>query len=81
MDDCSAAGTGPDFDYDEFNVSDCNCSNPMHWYVESCSCDYPEATAPPLEEVLAPGIIYAFVFVLGTVGNSMVIYVVARYRK
>lgn len=81
MDDCSAAGPASDIDEDLFNATDCNCTNPQHWYLEACDCDYPEATAPPLNEVLAPGIIYAFVFVLGTVGNVMVIYVIIRYRK
>ncbi|VDP19250.1 unnamed protein product [Soboliphyme baturini] len=73
-----------DYDYEIFevtNTSQCNCSDPAFWYNELCNCDYPQAPPSPLYDALPLGMWYGVVFVLGALGNSMVIAVVSIYKR
>lgn len=69
------------FYFPNITDEDCNCSDPKFTYVAQCNCDYPDAPPPPFEKILPLGMIYAFFFVVGILGNCMVIFVVARYKQ
>jgi hypothetical protein len=85
----------PDFDEASFNVTECNCTDPLHVYISSCGCDYPgacvlsygscthfeDAPSLPVAEILPAGIIYALVFLIGTGGNLLVVFVVVHFKN
>lgn len=83
MSDCSDSAADFDDPFYNLNISaeDCNCSDYRFIYNELCNCDYPDAPPPPLVDILPLGFIYAFFFIVGILGNSMVIFVVSRYKQ
>ncbi len=42
---------------------------------------YLEAPPPSILEIVPPGIVYALVFLVGTVGNILVIFVVVHFKN
>uniref|UniRef100_A0A0M3IFU3 G_PROTEIN_RECEP_F1_2 domain-containing protein n=1 Tax=Ascaris lumbricoides TaxID=6252 RepID=A0A0M3IFU3_ASCLU len=71
------------FDWENFTSSDCNCSHPMHSYLAVCEgiCESISPSLPPFAEVAAPAALYLMVFLVGTIGNALVIFVVNRFKR
>ncbi|TMS33900.1 hypothetical protein L596_001588 [Steinernema carpocapsae] len=66
------------FDWENFTASACNCSVKLHTYLAVCAekCEPPQTELPPFEEIFLPALLYLMVFLIGTVGNALVIFVV-----
>ncbi|VDM49572.1 unnamed protein product [Toxocara canis] len=71
------------FDWENFTSADCNCSHQLHSYLGVCEgiCEPISLSLPPLAEVALPAALYLIVFLVGTTGNALVIFVVNRFRR
>uniref|UniRef100_A0A0N5B1B3 G_PROTEIN_RECEP_F1_2 domain-containing protein n=1 Tax=Syphacia muris TaxID=451379 RepID=A0A0N5B1B3_9BILA len=76
------------FDYEEFDwenltAADCNCSNLLHRYLSVCNgvCEPLALKHSDSSEVIILGLLYLCVFLVGTIGNALVIFVVNRFRR
>ncbi|VDK59137.1 unnamed protein product [Anisakis simplex] len=71
------------FDWENFTADDCNCSQPLHSYLGVCEgiCEPVKAEFPPFTEVALPAALYLMVFMIGTIGNALVIFVVNRFKR
>ncbi|KAK0393304.1 hypothetical protein QR680_000143 [Steinernema hermaphroditum] len=71
------------FDWENFTAGSCNCSVKLHTYLAVCAdkCEPPRTELPPFEEIFLPALLYLMVFLIGTVGNALVIFVVNRFKR
>ncbi|PAV71486.1 hypothetical protein WR25_12225 [Diploscapter pachys] len=78
------------FDWNNMTEDQCNCSHPLHKMIQVCSetCLEPGGflILPPFNiddffDIALPAIIYLMVFLVGTTGNAMVIFVVNRFKR
>ncbi|VDK61608.1 unnamed protein product, partial [Cylicostephanus goldi] len=77
------------FDWENMTASQCNCSHPLHKFLEVCATrciTLPNTllfglTEEELFEAALPALMYLIVFLVGTVGNAMVIFVVNRFKR
>ncbi|CAJ0607331.1 unnamed protein product [Cylicocyclus nassatus] len=77
------------FDWENMTASQCNCSHPLHKFLEVCATRciaLPNTllfglTEEELFEAALPALMYLIVFLVGTVGNAMVIFVVNRFKR
>ncbi|CAL2030909.1 unnamed protein product [Caenorhabditis brenneri] len=77
------------FDWENMTAKDCNCTHPLHKFLEVCisKCSVNDDTVffkmtdEELFEIALPGFLYLTVFLVGTIGNSMVIFVVNRFKR
>ncbi|KAK6735086.1 hypothetical protein RB195_018343 [Necator americanus] len=78
-----------EFDWENMTSAQCNCSHPLHKFLEVCvgGCAIvPDTllfglTEEELFEAALPALLYLTVFLVGTVGNAMVIFVVNRFKR
>ncbi|CAD6197461.1 unnamed protein product [Caenorhabditis auriculariae] len=78
-----------EFDWNNMTVADCNCTHPLHKFLEVCTsiCTVHHTgvvfsmSEEDLFEVALPAFLYSLVFLVGTVGNAMVIFVVNRFKR
>ncbi|CAI4232981.1 unnamed protein product [Auanema sp. JU1783] len=87
--------TSFDYEYDAtidwgtLTLDDCNCSHPLHKYLAACGdkCNvvptgiFLNLTDEQLFEIALPALLYFVVFLVGTIGNAMVIFVVNRFKR
>lgn len=76
------------FDYEEFDwenltAQDCNCTNLLHRYLSVCDgiCEPLTLKTSDFTEIAILGLLYLSVFLVGTIGNALVIFVVNRFRR
>ncbi|VDM64152.1 unnamed protein product [Angiostrongylus costaricensis] len=77
------------FDWEQMTSAQCNCSHPLHTFLEVCASiclTVPDTvlfglTEEKLLEAAFPAITYLIVFLVGTVGNALVIFVVNRFKR
>ncbi|VDM78982.1 unnamed protein product, partial [Strongylus vulgaris] len=78
-----------EFDWENMTLAQCNCSHPLHKFLEVCVSKCVVApntllfglTEEELFEAALPALMYLIVFLVGTVGNAMVIFVVNRFKR
>ncbi|CAJ0963307.1 unnamed protein product, partial [Mesorhabditis belari] len=65
-----------------FDEKDCNCSRILHTYLPICAnvCPQPFMRVDWME-IMIPALIYLVVFLVGTIGNALVIFVVNRFKR
>ncbi|CAB3404820.1 unnamed protein product [Caenorhabditis bovis] len=78
------------FDWENMTTSQCNCTHPLHLFLEVCvnKCSAEDSgrvlfslSEEQIFEIALPGLLYLIVFLVGTIGNSMVIFVVNRFKR
>ncbi|KAK5978642.1 7 transmembrane receptor [Trichostrongylus colubriformis] len=77
------------FDWENMTAAQCNCSHPLHKFLEVCVSKCFVApntllfglTEEEVFEAALPALLYLIVFLVGTVGNAMVIFVVNRFKR
>ena len=71
-----------ELNWKNLTIDDCNCSNPLHSYLNVCGsiCEPPRSASPNLREIAIPGVLCLAVFLIGTIGNALVILVVNRFK-
>ncbi|KIH59636.1 hypothetical protein ANCDUO_10124 [Ancylostoma duodenale] len=68
-----------EFDWENMTAAQCNCSHPLHKFLEVCVSRCASApdtllfglTEEELFEAALPALMYLIVFLVGTVGNAM----------
>ncbi|XGW10693.1 hypothetical protein V3C99_012304 [Haemonchus contortus] len=77
------------FDWENMTEAQCNCSHPLHKFLQVCinRCFVAPntllfgLTEEEVFEAALPALLYLIVFLVGTVGNAMVIFVVNRFKR
>ncbi|WKX97589.1 hypothetical protein Q1695_013337 [Nippostrongylus brasiliensis] len=69
------------FDWENMTTAQCNCSHPLHNCVVATNTVLFGLTEEELFEAALPALLYLLVFLVGTVGNAMVIFVVNRFKR